>query len=327
MTRGPFRGARRGSVATVGACLAVGLWLPFGLFGTRAKQATEDGAERYEAGDYDGARASFERALRDYPDAPEPAYDRAATLYKGEAFEDAEKAFDTVAQSAQGGGLSDLEESARFAQGNALFRQGKYRDAIAAYDQALALKPGDTDAKENRALAEEMLEQPPQQREQQPQQPQQRQPQPEGDQTPGPYPGPPLSGGESQPDEQQPESSPSQQPGGGTESTTESTGQQPDDSGQGGGQAEESQGADSPSGPLIDQRIPTPPPSANYRPMPEDQADMLLRGERSNERMGRAGRLSESGDPFSDAMEEMERQFLGDFGTRRPQRRPSRPPW
>jgi hypothetical protein len=172
-----------------------------------------------------------------------------------------------------------------------------------------------------------MLEQPPQPPAQRPQQ---GPPQPEGDQTPGPFTGPPLSGGESQPDEQEPESSPSQQSGGGTESTTESTGQQPDDSGQGGGQTEEPQGADSSAGPIIDQHIPTPSPGTSYRPMPEDQADMLLHGQRNNERMGRAGRLSESGDPFSDMnelMSEMERQLFGDLGTPRPQRRPTRPPW
>jgi len=54
---------------------------------------------------------------------------------------------------------------ARYNQGNALARAGRYREAIAAYDAALALTPEHADAAANKALLEKLLrEQPPRQR-------------------------------------------------------------------------------------------------------------------------------------------------------------------
>src|SRR5262249_37647230 len=49
------------------------------------------------------------------------------------------------------GGL-DTAASA-YVQGNALVMQGKYDEAVARYDRALALRPGWADAEANRALA------------------------------------------------------------------------------------------------------------------------------------------------------------------------------
>ncbi len=60
-------------------------------------------------------------------------------------------------------GLDDTQSL--YNKGNALARMGKYRQAIAAYDQALALTPEHDDAKFNRALLEKEMEQ--QQQEQQ----------------------------------------------------------------------------------------------------------------------------------------------------------------
>lgn len=50
---------------------------------------------------------------------------------------------------------------AAYNRGNALAQLGRYRDAIAAYDQALALQPEMEDAKVNRALIEQWLQQNP----------------------------------------------------------------------------------------------------------------------------------------------------------------------
>jgi Ca-activated chloride channel family protein len=48
---------------------------------------------------------------------------------------------------------------ARYNRGNSLAHLGEYDAAIAAYDQALAMEPGMTDALHNRAVVEKMKEQ------------------------------------------------------------------------------------------------------------------------------------------------------------------------
>lgn len=55
--------------------------------------------------------------------------------------------------------------SAHFNRGNSLFNQSQFDDAIAAYDRALELQPDMQDALENRAMAQQMKQQPPQQNE------------------------------------------------------------------------------------------------------------------------------------------------------------------
>jgi len=67
---------------------------------------------------------------------------RGVALMKATDFKNAEQSF---------GGL-DTAESA-YDRGNALVMLGKYDEAVARYDRALALKPGWTDAEANRTLA------------------------------------------------------------------------------------------------------------------------------------------------------------------------------
>jgi Ca-activated chloride channel family protein len=80
----------------------------------------------------------FEDAAGAYQDP----YRRGVALYRAGNFKDAAAAFATVATP-----------EAAFDRGNALAMQGKYADAIASYDRALSLRPGWTEAEENRAVA------------------------------------------------------------------------------------------------------------------------------------------------------------------------------
>ena len=85
-----------------------------------------------EAGDYAAAAALFSDPMR-----------VGLAWYRAGEFERAAQAF----------GRSTSPE-AHFNRGNALVLRGTYDEAIAAYDQALAGRPGWTEAYENRTLAE-----------------------------------------------------------------------------------------------------------------------------------------------------------------------------
>ena len=74
-----------------------------------ATQAFEDGIRLYEAGDYGGALAAFDRSLEVRPDDPETVMNR----------------------------------------GVALGRLGRYEEVLASFDQALELLPDDPENHDN----------------------------------------------------------------------------------------------------------------------------------------------------------------------------------
>ncbi len=94
--------------------------------------------------------------------------------YRLGAYAEAEEAF----REASATDDTELAADALYNAGNAAFQQGKYVDAIAAYDEALELRPEDEDALANRDLAqrkyEELLDQAANQ-EQNPEQPPEQQ--------------------------------------------------------------------------------------------------------------------------------------------------------
>jgi Ca-activated chloride channel family protein len=89
------------------------------------------------------------RAMRDgEPDRAATLFDdtdwRGVAHYRGHSFDAAEREFGATQND--------------YNRGNALAHLGRYADAIAAYDAALAKDPNDADAKFNKALIERLLE-------------------------------------------------------------------------------------------------------------------------------------------------------------------------
>jgi Ca-activated chloride channel family protein len=109
-------------VTCVFALASTGLWLT----------PDQAGYRRYEQGDYVLAAASFE----------DPMW-RGVALYRAGEFAQAAEMFSWV-PTAEG----------RFNEGNAWLLQGRYDRAIAAYDQALQLRPDWPKPLENRQIAQ-----------------------------------------------------------------------------------------------------------------------------------------------------------------------------
>ncbi len=126
------------------------------LFGG-GERNTREGAEHFEAGRLEEALRAFSRAEGEFPDAPENDLNIAGVHYRlGEAegvpageegpLAEALRGY----QAALGGGAGGaVRRDAYFNLANTLFRGGAFREAAAAYGEAIALDPEDVEARQN----------------------------------------------------------------------------------------------------------------------------------------------------------------------------------
>jgi Ca-activated chloride channel homolog len=120
----------------------------------RPQRLNAQGRERYTEGDHPKALESFDQSVARRPDDPRLRFNLADALYKNGKYQEAVAAFQALA----GNDGSPLAGPARFNLGNALFQQGNYPAAIAAYRGALDLVPDDLDARRNLELALRAIE-------------------------------------------------------------------------------------------------------------------------------------------------------------------------
>jgi Ca-activated chloride channel family protein len=113
----------------------------------------------YAAEDYEGAEAIFSELLatKDRNDAL-LLQGLASAQYKRGRFAEAERTFDRMSKVAE---YREQRFDAEYNKGNSQFAQGKFKEAIQSYDEALRIFPDDVRARENRALAERQLSEPP----------------------------------------------------------------------------------------------------------------------------------------------------------------------
>ena len=127
------------------------------LFGGGEKN-TREGAEHFEAGRLEEALRAFSRAEGAFPEAPENDLNIAGVHYRlGEAeggpvsgeegpLAEALRGY----QAALGGGADgEVRRDAFYNLANTLFRAGAFREAAAAYGEAIALDPEDREARQN----------------------------------------------------------------------------------------------------------------------------------------------------------------------------------
>lgn len=160
------------------------------LFGG-GERNTREGAEHFEAGRLEEALRAFSRAEGEFPDAPENDLNIAGVHYRlgeaegapaGEAGPLAE-ALRGYQAALQGGADGAVRRDAFYNLANTLFRGGAFREAAAAYGEAIALDPEDREARQNLERALRAADEEEQQGESQDQQ-QQDQQQQEQDQEP-----------------------------------------------------------------------------------------------------------------------------------------------
>lgn len=219
---------------------------------------TREGAEHFEAGRLEEALRAFSRARDAAPGAPENDLNLAGVHYRmGEAgaapagaptvpgpgaaaapegegpFAEAVRGY----RAALAGGAEGVtRRDAYYNLGNTLFRSGAFREAAAAFGEAVALDPEDREARQN--LEQALLRAEEQERQQQPQQD--------------------SGGGERDSDEQDPQESRPDDP----------SGQPPPDSGEDGQDREEPGAPSEPGNESADEE--RPPDSSEQPPEPQD---------------------------------------------------------
>ncbi len=110
-----------------------------------------------QKGDWKDTQKCICSLLVEEPDRPDLLYDAGVTAYKLKEFEKADAYFSAVIK--QENAESALKKQAHFNRGNTKVALHKLEDALAAYEQALAIDPDDQKACHNRDTVKEMLEQ------------------------------------------------------------------------------------------------------------------------------------------------------------------------
>ena len=145
------------------AASPAGAWNPLQSKNWKVKS----GNKKFEKEKYGEALESYDKAALQLPDEAGVHFNRGDALFKMGAGKSAEedsgeldraaKAFADAASLA-GEDQQDLKVDAFYNIGNVRFAQGRWEEAIAAYRQALKMKPGYKDAAYNLALALKKLE-------------------------------------------------------------------------------------------------------------------------------------------------------------------------
>lgn len=113
---------------------------------------------------WDTSKALLKELVRDNPDDPSLLYDAGVSSYKLGEIAQARGYFQQAASSSNAN--QNLKEQSFFNLGNTYMHDEQYKQAIEAYDQALAINSDNERAKHNKKIAEEKLRQQQQQQEQ-----------------------------------------------------------------------------------------------------------------------------------------------------------------
>ncbi len=115
----------------------------------------EEGNALFEKGEYEAALRRYLEAQQEGQPRPELHFNAGDALYKQGKYAEAMQEMGRATE----GTHPDMSAAAHYNLGNALFRQEKFQEAVGAYKKSLEQKPDDIDAKINLELALEKLDQ------------------------------------------------------------------------------------------------------------------------------------------------------------------------
>jgi Ca-activated chloride channel homolog len=120
------------------------------LFFEGAVRAADSADDLYAKGRFKEAEAAYQKLDMDHPKDLRYRYDRGCAAYQGGNLEEARAAFTSVAMRATN---EDMKYRALYNLGNTAYKKGDYGAARDSYAQALAVNPGDRDARHNLELS------------------------------------------------------------------------------------------------------------------------------------------------------------------------------
>ena len=145
------------------------------VFGQREASDVRKGNKQYNKQDYSAAEISYRRALDTNKESYAAQYNLGEALFKQDKYPEALAAYESAARMLDKN--KDKEQMAKVMHniGNCQFAQQQYDKAVAAFQESLRANPKDNDTRYNLVKAMEMLQQQQQQQQQNQNQNQQQQ--------------------------------------------------------------------------------------------------------------------------------------------------------
>jgi len=126
------------------------------LMAQKENVAIQEGNQKYNEKDFNGAQKSYNDALITNPASDAGNFNLGNSLFQQQDYEGALNQFRKTAENTDD---PEIRAQAYHNMGNTLLQQKKYEESINAYKQALRNNPEDADTKYNLAYAQKMIQQ------------------------------------------------------------------------------------------------------------------------------------------------------------------------
>ncbi len=153
--------------------------LSFAGFSQHERKFIREGNKNYESENYGNAIVAYQKALKETPESFEAAFNLGDALFREKKYEEAAQQFQNLAAQTD----DKTKKAISYHNlGNAWLMQGKLKESIEAYKNALRNNPADDQTRYNLAFAQEQLKKQQEQQQQQQQNEQNEQDQKNQDQ-------------------------------------------------------------------------------------------------------------------------------------------------